>query len=265
MRFTVARKLWLAFAVVLVLLVAVAGLAVYSLNSVRTGVADVIELHAVAEALDRSTEQLLLERTFMVQYVVTGDAQYTADALAAQSAHWDAWWVVKDYGAEHGIEEVQAMEEAVFSYHSLLASSVKSYEEDPSQLTSVLEELGGSQYYLGVLAPVRDELSAAISARVDAAERSVEAQLATMRTVAVGAGALAFVVAVLSAYYISRGITRAARHLAAAAESISRGDLDVPIEVTTGDEMQDLAEAIERMRASLKAAIERLRRRSGAT
>jgi methyl-accepting chemotaxis protein len=83
-----------------------------------------------------------------------------------------------------------------------------------------------------------------------------------MRLVAAAAGGLAFVAAVLSAYYISRGITRAARHLAAAAESISRGDLDVPIEVRTGDEMQDLADSIERMRASLKAAIERLRRRS---
>jgi nitrogen fixation/metabolism regulation signal transduction histidine kinase len=265
MRLTIARKLWLAFAIVLVLLVAVAALAVYSLDSVRTSVANLIELHGVAEALDRSTEQLLLERTFMVQYIATGDANYAADALAAQSAHWDAWWIVQEWGAERGIEEVPAMEEAVFSYHTLLASSVGSYEEHPSQRTSVLEELGGSQYYIGVLGPVRDELAAVIGAQVDAAEQSVEARLAAMRLVAVGAGALAFVAAVLSAYYISRGISRAAKHLAGAAESISRGDLDVPIEVKTGDEMQDLAEAIERMRASLKAAFERLRRRSGAT
>jgi methyl-accepting chemotaxis protein len=265
MRLTVARKLWLAFAVVLALLVAVAGLAVYSLNSVRTAVADLIELHGVAEALDRSTEQLLLERTFMVQYILTGDDQYTVDALAAQSAHWDAWWTVKDWGEGQGIDAVQDMETAVFSYHSLLTSSVESYEENPSARTAVLAELGGSPYYIGVVSPVRDELAAAIGEQVDAAEQSVEARLATMRLVAVGAGTLAFVVAVLSAYYISRGITRAARDLAAAAESISRGDLDVPIEVKTGDEMQDLAEAIERMRASLKAAIERLRRRPTAT
>jgi methyl-accepting chemotaxis protein len=154
------------------------------------------------------------------------------------------------------------MEEAVFSYHSLLTSSVQAYEEYPDQRTAVLEELGGSEFYLHILGPVRDEVAAIIGAQVDAAEQSVSAQLASMRLVAAAAGGLAFVAAVLSAYYISRGITRAARHLAAAAESISRGDLDVPIEVRTGDEMQDLADSIERMRASLKAAIERLRRRS---
>jgi nitrogen fixation/metabolism regulation signal transduction histidine kinase len=265
MRLTIARKLWLAFGIVLVLLVAVAALAVYSLNSVRTSVANLIELHGVAEALDRSTEELLLERTFMAQYVVTGDDQYTVDALAAQSAHWDAWWIVKEWGDERGIEEVQAMEEAVFNYHSRLARAIETYETGATDVATVLTELGGSDYYLDVLGPVRDEVAAAIVEEVDAREKSVEAQLATMRLVAVGAGALAFVAAVLSAYYISRGITRAARHLAGAAESISRGDLDVPIEVRTGDEMQDLAEAIERMRSSLKAAFERLRRRSGAT
>jgi methyl-accepting chemotaxis protein len=264
MRFTVARKLWLAFAIVLVLLVAVAALAVYSLSSVRTSVADLIELHAVAEALDRSTEQLLVERTFLSRYVLTGDPDYTVDALAAQGAHWDAWWIVKEWGDQHGIEVVQDMEEAVFAYHGILGRAIETYEANPDQELAALEELGGSEFYLQVLGPVREEVAAEVGAQVDAAEVSVEAQLTTMLAVAVGAGALAFVVAVLSAYLISRGITRAARHLAAAAQSISRGDLDVPIEVKTGDEMQDLADSIERMRASLKAAIERLRRRSGA-
>jgi HAMP domain-containing protein len=51
-------------------------------------------------------------------------------------------------------------------------------------------------------------------------------------------------------------------YLSSAAESISRGDLDSPIIAETGDEMEDLARSIERMRVSLKAAIERLRRKT---
>jgi HAMP domain-containing protein len=66
--------------------------------------------------------------------------------------------------------------------------------------------------------------------------------------------------AVVLALYLSRGIIQPVVRLSAAADSISRGDLDVPIAVTSGDEIGDLAESIERMRASLKAAIERLRR-----
>ncbi|MEJ2606722.1 MAG: HAMP domain-containing protein [Anaerolineales bacterium] len=67
---------------------------------------------------------------------------------------------------------------------------------------------------------------------------------------------------VFSALTIRRGLTNAALYLSSAAESISRGDLDTPIIAETGDEMEDLARSIERMRVSLKAAIERLRRRS---
>jgi HAMP domain-containing protein len=73
-------------------------------------------------------------------------------------------------------------------------------------------------------------------------------------------GGISIIIALISAFVISRGITRSTSHLSEAADSISRGDLDVPIEVNTGDEMEDLAESIERMRTSLKAAIERLRR-----
>jgi two-component system, cell cycle sensor histidine kinase and response regulator CckA len=48
--------------------------------------------------------------------------------------------------------------------------------------------------------------------------------------------------------------------LAAAADAMSRGQLDVPIAARTDDEIGELARSIERMRASLKAAITRLSR-----
>jgi HAMP domain-containing protein len=70
---------------------------------------------------------------------------------------------------------------------------------------------------------------------------------------------LVAVATVAMALYLSRGIIQPVVRLSAAADSISRGDLDVPIAVTSGDEIGDLAESVERMRASLKAAIERLR------
>jgi nitrogen fixation/metabolism regulation signal transduction histidine kinase len=62
-------------------------------------------------------------------------------------------------------------------------------------------------------------------------------------------------------YVVSNMIVNPLTHLITAADSISRGDLEMPIEVATGDELEDLAGAMERMRASIKAAVERLRRR----
>jgi HAMP domain-containing protein len=59
------------------------------------------------------------------------------------------------------------------------------------------------------------------------------------------------------------GMTRIVRSILEiidTANSISRGDLDIPIDTEKPGEIGELAEAIERMRTSLKAAIERLRR-----
>jgi methyl-accepting chemotaxis protein len=83
----------------------------------------------------------------------------------------------------------------------------------------------------------------------------------TLMIVVALVSSLALIVSIWAAYTIGRGITNAAVHLKDATESISRGELDVQIDVKTGDEMETLAESIERMRVSLKAAIERLRSR----
>jgi HAMP domain-containing protein len=47
----------------------------------------------------------------------------------------------------------------------------------------------------------------------------------------------------------------------AAADKISLGQLDTPVSAERNDEIGDLARALERMRLSLEAAMERLRKR----
>jgi HAMP domain-containing protein len=261
MRMTVARKLWVAFAIVLVLLAVVAVLAVFSATTAATAVASLAEIHAAAEALDRGVEQMLLESTNVTQYIMTKDERYQIAASAARSRYYDSWVTVRRYGDKYGVALVDETEEAAIGYHDLLDNTVQRYKETPGEIATALTQLGASEYYLNVLSPVREALYGDMQVRVETLESSVAAQLNLMRIIVAVAGVVAIVIAVVSAFLISRGITRAARDLAAAAESISRGDLDVPIEVNTGDEMQDLAESIERMRTSLKAAIERLRRR----
>ncbi|GAB4180224.1 MAG: hypothetical protein Kow00108_16480 [Calditrichia bacterium] len=56
-------------------------------------------------------------------------------------------------------------------------------------------------------------------------------------------------------------ITKPIKYLADMAEKISLGDFNTPIKVDSNNEIGELADAIERMRESLKAAIDRLRKR----
>jgi methyl-accepting chemotaxis protein len=72
--------------------------------------------------------------------------------------------------------------------------------------------------------------------------------------------AATLVVATLIAYLFSQGIARPIRRLTKAADEMSRGRTDVKIdEVRRGDEIGALASAIDRMGASIRLAIERLK------
>ncbi len=79
-------------------------------------------------------------------------------------------------------------------------------------------------------------------------------------TTGIIAAALALLVAMLAAL-VARGIAHNIMYLAEVARRISLGDLEVEVRKLGDDEFGSLAEDIEKMRQSLKAAIERLRKR----
>ncbi len=66
---------------------------------------------------------------------------------------------------------------------------------------------------------------------------------------------------IIAALYLSNKLTKQLLYLTTAADKISMGDLESIVKVEAKDEIGDLANAIERLRESLKAAIERLKRK----
>ena len=74
----------------------------------------------------------------------------------------------------------------------------------------------------------------------------------------VGLISIAFAVAVLVAGLLARSITRPILELTSVAEKISKGDLDAVVNIQSRDEIGGLANSLERMRSSLKAAMTRL-------
>ena len=87
------------------------------------------------------------------------------------------------------------------------------------------------------------------------------AQLRNTLLLVLGVALLAFVVAALLAARTARLVVQPIERLVLAADAISMGDLDQPVRVERNDEIGDLAQALERMRLSLEAAMERLRKR----
>ncbi len=76
------------------------------------------------------------------------------------------------------------------------------------------------------------------------------------------AGVAVAILVALVAAIIGAGIARNVLYLADVAERMSLGELDIKVDKRSRDELGRLAEALERMRVSLKAAIERLKKRS---
>jgi HAMP domain-containing protein len=74
----------------------------------------------------------------------------------------------------------------------------------------------------------------------------------------VGMIALCLVIGVAVSMFIASTTIKPIIELAAVADDISRGRLDTPVSVRSADEVGELARSLERMRASLKAAMVRL-------
>jgi HAMP domain-containing protein len=72
---------------------------------------------------------------------------------------------------------------------------------------------------------------------------------------------VALIFMLMVAYFYSRSVIRPIRYLSEVADRISMGDLDTPIQIKAKGEVGLLAESIERMQTSVKAAIERLQKR----
>jgi methyl-accepting chemotaxis protein len=260
MKLTIARKLSIAFGVVLVLLVVVSLLGVFGLSRARVAAEELAEAQVLMDALDHSLEYLLRERLEVGNVWTTGAMEHMDYAEEARGQFQEAWEVVRTYRAEENPGMLRTIEEGHKGYETLLAEAIDLYRANPNDLSAVMAKAKeADEFFYRVLGPATAQLREHELAKVQEVEASVRRLVGTMVTVAAVAGVLALVVGAGAAYIISRGITKAATHLSAAADSISRGDLDVPIEVRTGDEMQTLAESIERMRTSLKAAIEMLR------
>lgn len=72
---------------------------------------------------------------------------------------------------------------------------------------------------------------------------------------------IVFIVLLMVIYFYSRSVIRPILYLSEVADKISMGELDTPIQIEAKGEVGALAESIERMQTSVKAAIERLQRK----
>ena len=184
----------------------------------------------------------------------------------AQTQYDEAWAVIMNYRGEEKAEVLANISTARETYKGMLGDVITEYQSNPADNDSANMMSTAITFYLQNLDPALSSFKEpevqAFLAKSKAEASKASRYLQQSRIIAiVGTGITLFGVAMTFIYAF--GMTRIVRSILEiidTANSISRGDLDIPIDTEKPGEIGELAEAIERMRTSLKAAIERLRR-----
>jgi HAMP domain-containing protein len=111
--------------------------------------------------------------------------------------------------------------------------------------------------YLSIL----DEIESEATNRMVEALNEIQRAQSSLLLVMIGFTVIAALIGAGLAVGTTRSVTVPVGQLVKVADQISLGDLDAAMEVHSRDEIGELADSMERMRVSMKAAIERLKKR----
>jgi methyl-accepting chemotaxis protein len=156
-------------------------------------------------------------------------------------------------------EELGIFEEMGRTWSALLAGAERIFAiEDPVGNEQAQSELSSLQPMAERLSAFAQGLHAEEMKDVRLSRESADAITARTSIFLVAAVALAIGVSILLSQVIARAIGRPIVRLTDQATAISLGELDTRVEVNSRGEVGELAQALERMRTSLKMTIDRL-------
>ena len=234
-------------------------------NAVQT-VLDLTTLQEVVFAVDQMEVALEEERIAVGQFQLSGDEELLTRIYSAREAYDSHWEVIMENRRDDQATLLTSIAEKRETYQGMLDGVISSYQSNPSNNDSASKLSVAITYYLQNLDPAIASFAEPeienFATRVEV-EKLSATNLKTRQTIITIAGATFSIFGVVMAFVYVFGTNRIVASITKiidAANSISRGDLDVPINVDQPGEIGELALAIERMRTSLKAAIERLRR-----
>jgi len=260
------RKFMIVFGSVVMVLVVTAFFSASNLNRATSLTIDLIGLQEVNQASINIAVTLDEERISIGQYQLSGDEDLLSRMEIAQADYDKNWDVIVENLGTVQAQAVADLEGARATYKGMLDELILEYQSNPNDNRSGEILRDAINYYLQnvnpkfnrLVEPQLEELARLTEIeRANVQRNSFVAQTVLVLSVLVG---IASIVVVLSALVFSTRLMNSMTSIIDATNAISRGDLDVPIDVTQGGEIGDMAQAIERMRTSLKAAIERLRR-----
>jgi CHASE3 domain sensor protein len=267
MKLKIGQKLLGIFAVVWALLVLVGVVAMFAVDGMTQVIQQILEEQSGIGLVSQVREYTFHESVLVDHYLMFGEKD---ELTAAQNVHkeqMDTFMRLEEHMAEHGgTAAAQKLKSAYDVFHGYLNDAIKSYQTNSKDTATAFAKLETAHVYMEeTLDPLAAKMNDDEQARVLALNKSQLDKVNSRRVAVFIIFVIAFALSIIPAHLISNGIARSAQQISTAAAAISRGNLDTVIDIKTGDEMQTVAESVERMRTSLKSAIERLRSRQTPT
>jgi nitrogen fixation/metabolism regulation signal transduction histidine kinase len=251
---------------IVLLLVITAFFTATNLNRSLALTIELTDLQEGVQAVENISDALEDERIAIGQYPLTGNADRLTDITEAQVIYDENWTVVQRvFGGDQAqlLTDIETNREL---YVGMIEGIVEEYQSSPVNNNAARLLSEAINFFFQNIDPKLSDLSEPALVklvsqveleRARANNLSLFSQLALGLSIIVGIVVIVLVVVVL---IFSRRMIRSIQDIVNAANAISRGDMNVPIDVEQGGDIGELAQAIERMRTSLRAAIERLRR-----
>lgn len=263
-RRSVRQRLWLGTGSLVVLLVLMAGGAIWQLRELSAQMQAIVQEHGHRGELAHRLHAAQLKwmerlRALLVMSDPEDVKVQVAELQAAERGYLAAEAALGEALAAPGVEP--SMRDALVEIRKLREAVAPLY----AQAIKSMQGGAGADGALGLLLPAETTEArwrTVIGALVEQASRAAQAEFeqATGRqqlTVLVlgGAAAGAVVAALLMAAALVRGITRPIEAAVGVAEAIAEGRLDQPIDAARGDEFGRLAAAMATMQGQLRSTV----------
>ena len=252
---------------IVVLLIAVGNItSSQRLNQTVEVMVDLTTLQEIVNAVDKIDQALEDERIAVGQYPLNGDEQLLNQIADAQAQYDENWDILMQYRGTERAEVLGTISTARETYKGMLEDVISSYQANPTDNDAASKMAAAITFRLQNLDPplsnFKDPEIETFIERSHTEAAEAQSYLQQERIISI-IGSIVTLAGVIMTFVYAFGMNRMVRSILEiinTANSISRGDLDLPIDVEQPGEIGDLAQAVERMRTSLKAAIERLRR-----
>lgn len=259
MRNSIGLRLGLGYLVLVVLILALGMVGLWFSMQVQASLQQVasqsqqlvalVQVETAIERVDLSLQSSLVDRTAggLARSEVLMDTAKERIAEFASTAQGLDPQILAD------------MQAAGDGYAEVAGPHITAAKAGAINATRALSQIEDSQEPLQLaLGKLKTGMRESINATVESAD---EAQAAA-RTVSLLISAGAVVLGIVLAIVVGRSITRPLGYLVDAADKLSTGDLETPIQLTSKDEIGELGASLERMRVSLKVVMDRVRGKS---